>query len=262
MWPISSLLGHRRGRPPGTRAGGPRSRAPRQPRRAPRLRVEELEDRVLLSATLVKDINPAIVGSVPTSLTVVGDRVFFAASTPETGNELWMTDGTPEGTVVFDLIPGPAGSFPMNLVNVGGTLFFTARDLTDGVTHGRELWKSDGTPGGTVLVKDIAPGPDDGVSGGLTAVGGTLFFTANDSVNGIELWKSDGTVEGTVVVRDIRPGPSSSVPSFLTNVGGMLYFTADDGATGRELWRSDGTAEGTVRVKDINPGTGSGLDSS
>src|SRR5262245_36458037 len=178
MWSISSLLGHRRSRPPGTRACGPRSRASHQRRPAPRLRVEELEDRVLLSATLVKDINPATVGSVPTSLTVVGDRVFFAASTPETGNELWVSDGTPEGTVVLDIIPGPAGSFPMDLRNVGGTLFFTARDLTDGVTHGRELWKSDGTAEGTVLVRDIRPGPDDGVSGGLTAVGGTLFFTA------------------------------------------------------------------------------------
>src|SRR5262249_50722368 len=138
MWSIPSFPGHRRGRSPRSGAGRPRSQAPRPRRPAPRLRVEELEDRVLLSVTLVKDINPAIAGSAPTSLTVVGDRVFFAASTPETGNELWMTDGTPEGTVVFDLIPGPAGSFPMGLTAVGGTLFFTARDLTDGVTHGRE----------------------------------------------------------------------------------------------------------------------------
>ena len=37
---------------------------------------------------------------------------------------------------------------------VNGTLFFAA---DDGV-HGRELWKSDGTAAGTVLVKDINPG--------------------------------------------------------------------------------------------------------
>ena len=40
------------------------------------------------------------------------------------------------------------------LTNVNGTLFFTANDGT----NGRELWKSDGTADGTVLVKDIASG--------------------------------------------------------------------------------------------------------
>src|SRR5262245_50566977 len=257
MWSISSLLGHRRSRPPGTRACGPRSRASHQRRPAPRLRVEELEDRVLLSAPLVKDINPAIVGSVPTSLTVVGDRVFFAASTPETGNELWVSDGTPEGTVVLDLIPGPAGSFPMSLTNVGGTLFFTARDLTDGVTHGRELWKSDGTPAGTMLVKDIEPGTSDGFPDSLTNVGGTLYFAAFDSIHGTELWKSDGTAEGTVLVKDIIPGRSGSSLSNLTDVGGTLFFTAFTPETGNELWKSDGMEGGTVLVKDINPGAGS-----
>ena len=54
-------------------------------------------------------------------------------------------------------------------------MYFTA---DDGI-NARELWKSDGTEAGTVLVKDIAAGggfassPDE-----LTAFGGQLFFTA------------------------------------------------------------------------------------
>ena len=86
---------------------------------------------------------------------------------------------------------------------MGGRLFFTARDGT----HGPELWRSDGSRAGTVLVKDIHPcsdlyyGPRN-----LTAVRGRLFFSADDGVRGDELWKSDGSTEGTVLVEDINTG--------------------------------------------------------
>nr|NCS42022.1 hyalin [Microcystis aeruginosa BS13-10] len=128
--------------------------------------------------------------------------------------------------------------------------FFNAND---GV-NGEELWKSDGTAAGTVLVKDIRPGYSGFGPRYLTAVGNTLFFTADDGVNGTELWKSDGTAAGTVLVKDIRPGLSTSYPFSLTAVGNTLYFRAYDGVNGYELWKSDGTAAGTVLVKDILPG--------
>ncbi|WP_024969298.1 ELWxxDGT repeat protein, partial [Microcystis aeruginosa] len=117
-------------------------------------------------------------------------------------------------------------------------------------------WKSDGTAAGTVLVKDIRPGGFTSSPNNLTAVGNTLFFTANDGVNGYELWKSDGTAAGTVLVKDIRPSSFSSDPGNLTAVGSTLYFTAYDDVNGRELWKSDGTAAGTVLVGDIRPGSG------
>lgn len=79
--------------------------------------------------------------------------------------------------------------------------------MADDGGAGAELWKSDGTQAGTVLVKDIRPGPGGSNPEGLVNVNGVLFFRANDGVNGYELWKSDGTKTGTVLVRDIRPGP-------------------------------------------------------
>ena len=105
--------------------------------------------------------------------------------------------------------------------------------------NGRELWKSDGTETGTVLVKDIKPGSTSTSLIWLTALGGTLFFTADDGVSGREVWKSDGTESGTVLVLDLFPGSSSSIPTALTVVGGVLFFDANDGATGGALWKHE-----------------------
>ncbi|GBE72833.1 hypothetical protein myaer87_00600 [Microcystis aeruginosa NIES-87] len=124
------------------------------------------------------------------------------------------------------------------------------------------MWKSDGTAAGTVLVKNIHPGSGGSFPGGLTAVGNTLYFTANDSVNGYELWKSNGTSAGTVLVADIRPGVPSSGPRNLRVADNTLYFTADDGVNGRELWKSDGTAAGTVLVANIRSGASGSISSS
>ena len=88
-------------------------------------------------------------------------------------------------------------STPRELTNVNGTLFFSA---DDGGSTRRELWKSDGTTAGTVLVKDIWPGLGSSSPRELTNVNGTLFFSAREFSNNFELWKSDGTAAGTVLV--------------------------------------------------------------
>jgi ELWxxDGT repeat protein len=233
---------------------------------------------------LLADIN-AVGSSYPTNLTVVGSTVFFAADDGVHGYELWKTNGQ-TATLVRDINESsyvdpftqedsPAGSFPTWLTAVSSTLYFVADDLE----HGTELWKSDGTAAGTVLVKDINVSPDTTVSdpddpsfvatfgsgpAWLTAAGTTLYFTADDGVKGRELWKTTGTAAGTSLVKDINTAVDSSDPDnpvgvgsdpgWLTAVGTTLYFAADDGTKGRELWKSTGTAAGTVLVKDINTG--------
>ena len=241
-------------------------------------------DGTAAGTVLVKDIRPGTMSSLeeefPTTFVTVGGTFFFRADDGINGRELWKSDGTAAGTVlVKNINPGCCDTFgngfnsspggvPPEFTDVSGTLFFSASDGT----AGRELWKSDGTAAGTVLVKDIQPGTfpggqlRNGLPQFLTNLNGTLVFGADDGINGRELWKSDGTGAGTVLLKDINPGAGSAVPfetspfesgptSFFNNVNGMLFFRADDGTTGRELWKSDGTAAGTVRVKDINPGT-------
>jgi ELWxxDGT repeat protein len=139
------------------------------------------------------------------------------------------------------------------MVTLNGTLFFRAND---GV-HGWELWKSDCTEAGTVLVKDIFDGPNGSSPHNLVASSGPdgdwVYFNASDGVHGSELWRSDGTAAGTAMVIDIHPTGAGD-PDGLLVIDGTLYFAADDGTNGTELWTSDGTAAGTTLVMDINPG--------
>jgi ELWxxDGT repeat protein len=63
-------------------------------------------------------------------------------------------------------------------------LLFTARDPV----HGEELWQSDGTEEGTLLVQDITPGPASSSPGNFVEAGSLVYFTANDGEAGAELW--------------------------------------------------------------------------
>jgi ELWxxDGT repeat protein len=221
------------------------------------------------TTSLVADINPNSISGIPASsspqnLTAVGNILFFTADDGTNGTELWSTDGRTTALVKdinADSTAGvPNSSVPQDLTAAGPTLFFTADDGT----HGRELWKSNGTPAGTLLVKDLNTTSEVSSSPlNLSNVGGVLYFAANDGVNGPELWKSDGTPGNTILVKDIRPGPLGALPFGLQGfavVGNNFFFFADNGSSGNELWRSDGTAAGTVLVRDINPGANSSVD--
>src|SRR5262249_46410769 len=110
----------------------------------------------------------------------VSGTLFFTGYDGTTGRELWTSDGTAPGTVLVKDINPSGGAFPapyqVTLANVSGTLFFAADDGTTGL----ELWTSDGTAAGTVLVKDINLGSVTSFPEELTNVNGTLFFQAND----------------------------------------------------------------------------------
>lgn len=207
---------------------------------------------------LLRDIAPGAASSGADNLTPVGGVLFFTANDPATGVEIWKTDGTVAGTVlVVDLEPGTAGSNPLSLTAVGAQLWFTAT-YGDAVTgRGRELYRTDGTAAGTVLVADVRPGPLGGLGSDATlaVLGGSVVFPATDGVNGRELWISNGTAAGTSLLADIHPTASSN-PGSLVAVGSRVYFTANDGTSGVELWRTDGTFATTARVTDLLPGSG------
>ena len=214
----------------------------------------------------------------PDQLTRAGGKVYFLATFGNFGRQLWVTDGTAAGTKVVKEVEfppdqaGPWGTYRSGLDNLtagpGGVVYFTL-DLSGA---GQQLWKSDGTADGTVVVKQVnttstrdpALDPNGGPAGGpvhqLTAVGNRLYFAAWDAAAGDELWTSDGTAAGTKRLKDLNPGTAGASPANFAAAGGKLVFTADDGA-GRKLWASDGTADGTRPLTPVDfpswAGTGS-----
>ena len=230
----------------------------------------------------------------PRQLTPVGSGLFFVATTPVNGTEVWFSDGTAEGTrLQADLCTGTCSSDPQLLAAFANHLVFTAnsrdtllssgpagfgaatllkigRSIPDPVsfqgrlfffaedTAGSEhLWSTDGTAPGTVRVGEVAGLDQPRTSHEPTVVGNRLYFTSWSAGIGQELWVSDGTAGGTSLFVDLRPGPQGSSPRYLTAAGDRLFLSADDGENGQELWMTDGTAAGTRRVGDVAPGPSS-----
>ncbi|MBD2506782.1 pre-peptidase C-terminal domain-containing protein [Nostoc muscorum FACHB-395] len=191
--------------------------------------------------------------SYPADFSVVGSTLYFTASNGTSGFEVWKYQSGTTASLLKDITPGNNGFAPANLTAVGNTLYFVTDSDND---FNLELWKSDGTLNGTVIIGANGQAPNVGLgSFSLTAAGNILYFVGNDPVTGLELWKTDGTV--TNVVKDIWTGtdgnnqPNNSIPTSLVNFNGTLAFAASDGSN-RELWFSDGTTANTRKVSNIN----------
>jgi ELWxxDGT repeat protein len=212
----------------------------------------------LTTASLVKDFRSGTAASFPSKAVYTGtaNKMYFTADDGSNGFELFVTDGnplTPSTTaLVKNINPGAVSSNPSNLTMVGSTLFFTANDGTNGI----ELWKSDGTLGGTVLININLTAGASSNPFGLTALNATtLIFSANDGVNGNEVYKID---VGSVIPTIIGNNNFTSQPFTFKLMGSEVFFGANNG-TGVELWKTNGTT--TTLVKDINVTTGTASSS-
>lgn len=173
------------------------------------------------------------------SMTDVGGMLFFVATDAQHGEEIWISDGTTEGTHIFlDLNPGPAPSSPRIAGVVGDRLFFQA---DDGI-HGSELWSTTGTVASTSLLADIRPGAA-GWSSNFLSTGTKLFFDVYTDDFGSEPWSADST-EATLVA-DVLPGPQGSQCSPIGVVNRRVVLRCYLGVGEPVLWITDGTAAGT-----------------
>src|SRR5437763_1232090 len=159
------------------------------------------------------------------SVTAVAAALSFALSAaPATAD--------PAGIVKHINPAGTSNGAPRDFTSIGGgTTIFAAYDSADGW----EIWRTDGTAGGTALVKDIYPGLQGSLPQHLVAIGSTVFFAAGDGIHGTELWKTDGTPGGTGMVKDIDPGAASASPDWLVNSAGTRLLSAYDCTEGTQL---------------------------
>lgn len=178
-------------------------------------------------------------------MTAVGEKLFFLRDT----RELWVTEGTLAST---RLVRAFDQELTMRATEFRGQLYFVARETATG----RELWRSDGTAQGTVMVVDLEPGGGDGIQqlGDLHVSGDRLYFASayeDGSPTSGELWVTDGTAAGTHIVSDLRPGEQPSSPFGLVDVGGKTLVRTDLGFGRQKLWATEGTAETTVGLAEL-----------
>lgn len=204
---------------------------------------------------LVKDIFPGEADGMIEQLTACNGKVVFVARAIThlpagvlDGPKLFVSDGTPQGT--FQL--GELSVFlPDNLTAVGNTVYFSAKGQNQNNT---ELWKTDGTLQGTVMVRDINPGNASSNPANFCNVNGTLFFSADNGPHGRQIWKSSGTSFTTTRVSTLSTaGVLGVTVGQIVHLNGTVFFTAGSGVPqlGNQIHKVNSQANGTIQLANV-----------
>jgi ELWxxDGT repeat protein len=196
-------------------------------------------------------------GTFKSTLVIIGDNMFFTAKSTAAGDELYVSDGTAEGTkLVKDINPGNADASPRYLVALDGKLYFQADDGTNGV----ELWVSDGTEAGTKMVADVYPGAESSAPDMLTVLDGKILFRATtvasaaDGKKWLHIYDPDTDTESLVSEIQARAEGDAIIPRIqVDNKHKVAYFIGEPVGENQEVYKTDGTPEGTGKIKDITP---------
>ncbi|MBD1849440.1 ELWxxDGT repeat protein [Leptolyngbya sp. FACHB-711] len=196
--------------------------------------------------SVARDIAFGSSGSSASNLTAVGGFAYFTAN-DGTGNGLWISDGTLDGTRELGKFSA-IGEFAA----VNNTLYFTANNGATGL----ELWRSDGTAAGTKIVVDKLPGITSFNPTKFTVVNNRLYFfgqpgTSAASKGLFYVDATDTSSDPIKAVVDSTNNVAFNPLSFnnLTALGNTLYFTGSEG-TG-----SSGTGNELLRIQNANTST-------
>ena len=179
----------------------------------------------------------------PSSLTVVGKKLFFVGRTAQQGQELHVSDGTTPGTkLVLDVHRGAYDGCRRILGVLGNEVFFWGVDSTAAAGHA--IWRSDGTAKGTTLVQRVSASTLNhyNAAGHFVAFGKHLYFVAYNSSSGRStLVRTDGKT-----LTNFSPfGVRANVIGIRCVFKQRLYVSIYNLRYNRfEMWALDGTLTG------------------
>lgn len=193
---------------------------------------ESLEARSLLTAAIpaiqIDNQAPEVLGELN------ANALLFVEDNGAT--QLYSSDGTQAGTTLITSISAVIDR-SVQTEAVADNLFFVAFG-----PDGAELWKTDGSAGGTMQVVDLNPGAANASPKELTAYDGQLYFAATTAADGRELFRTDGTASGTILAPGAVAGTEGVGPTELHVFDNVLFYSST--AT-LDLHRTDGTQAGT-----------------
>lgn len=177
-------------------------------------------------------------------------RVYFAATHPDSGRELWRSDGTAEGTALAqDLNPGRDSSNPYR-IEVSPTSIYLVASTPE---TGTELWAAPVDENGYTTLQMCREGLAGSASSEPYAMclnaEGQLYF-AQRGPDGEEFWYADAYPGSARQLEDINP-KGNSEPFWPARLGDRVYFSAFDPVHGRELWVDAGSNRPPRLVKDL-----------
>lgn len=162
----------------------------------------------------------------PTSLTALGDFLYFAADDLQHGDELWVHDlERGEVRLAADIAPGASASAPAELLTYDDVLFFSAFHPS----HGRELWRADAAAGEVSLVADLLAGAGSSGPRLLVDTPQGLLFVAGPG-GGASLWLLADSTRAPRRVCEVADTGLEGTVRRLRQEGGVVYLCAEDDA--------------------------------
>ncbi|WP_421799255.1 ELWxxDGT repeat protein [Haliscomenobacter sp.] len=207
-----------------------------------------VSDSTHFTAHLIKDLSPGNASTIFIEVAIIDTNCYFITYHDAGILQLWVTSLIHTNPVLLNTSSAAGfsksgGSQVGQFTRLGDEVYF--------IFHSLGLWKTDGTPEGTQLIKNF----DFNVSPSCLGVyNNQLIFLAENSLGVSQLWKSDGTDTGTHIIKSIDT--QFGIQAYV-QFKDKLYFAADNGTSGLELWQSDGTAAGTHLFVDLAPGNAS-----